>query len=302
MNINNSKNKALIEENERLDRYFTKPIVASQCYQYMRKLLIDTGKDLDSIIFIEPSAGSGNFLNAIMECKAGFDVVPILPSIIQNDFLKNNFTNKLSTREKEKNIVFIGNPPFGNRAHLAIDFVNKALSYSNVVGFILPLQFRKWSVQSKINKNARLIMDIDLDANAFEFMGKDYKVRCSFQVWSLDSFSADYKDLRISKKPRTDHPHFEMYQYNRTEEAKKFFDYDWDFAVPRQGFCDYTLKVYDKKDCDLKKQWILFKAKDKKTLKKLVDLDFVKISQKNISIPGFGKADVIQEYKKQYNE
>ena len=39
----------------------------------------------------------------------------------------------------------------------AIDFVNKTFEYSNIVGFIVPIQFRKWSVQSKINKNAKLI-------------------------------------------------------------------------------------------------------------------------------------------------
>ena len=46
----------------------------------------------------------------------------------------------------------------------------------------------------------------------------------------------------------------------------------------------------------MKKQWIFFKAKDKETLEKLKSIDFEKLSKKNIGIPGFGKADVVQEF------
>lgn len=87
-----------------------------------------------------------------------------------------------------------------------------------------------------------------------------------------------------------------MYQYNRTEQTKKFFDYEWDFAVPRQGYLDYSIKALSKSECDMKQQWIFFKAKNKETLDKLKKLDFVKLSRKNIGIPGFGKADVVQEF------
>ena len=97
-------------------------------------------------------------------------------------------------------------------------------------------------------------------------------------------------------KSAIDHPDFDMYQYNRTEQAKKFFDYEWDFAVPRQGYLDYATKEFSKNDCDMKQQWIFFKAKNMKTLERLKKLDFDKLSKKNIGIPGFGKADVVQEY------
>jgi hypothetical protein len=95
-----------------------------------------------------------------------------------------------------------------------------------------------------------------------------------------------------------------MYQFNRTTEAEKYFDkslYPWDFAVPRQGHYDYTLRVYKSEDCDRKLQWIFFKAKDRKVLKRLVGLDFVQLSKKNTSTPGFGKADVIELYKSIYS-
>ena len=285
-----------------LDKFYTKESIAIQCYQRLKDYLIKWDKNLDEYIFVEPSAGSGVFLNVIKENKIGFDLEPTSPLVIKNDFLKEDFTLKMSPEQNDLKYVFIGNPPFGVKSKLAVEFINKAFKYSDIVGFIVPIQFRKWSVQNRINKKAKLVVDILLPEKAFEFMGKDYKVRCCFQIWAEDSFFNDVKDLRISKKPITEHADFVMYQFNRTEEAKKFFDYDWDFAVPRQGFYDYSKKIRRKEDCDLKKQWIMFKAKNEKILKRLESLDFERLSKKNSSIPGFGKADVVEEYNKKYNK
>lgn len=297
--ISLAEKEAFSKANEKLDKYYTKQSVANQCYAAMKDLIIKAGKNTKDLLFIEPSAGSGVFLNAIKEMKLGFDIAPTRESqydIQQNDFLNDDMLELLSAQQKKKQLVFIGNPPFGTKSKLAIEFTNESLEYSNIVGFIVPVQFRKWSVQSKINPKAKLVLDIDLQENAFEFMGKDYKVRCCFQVWILDSFSTQFENLRMEEKPDTNHPDFEMYQYNRTEQAKKFFDYEWDFAVPRQGYLDYNTKAYAKEECDMKQQWIFFKAKNKKVLKKLLSLNFDKLSKKNIGIPGFGKADVVQEY------
>lgn len=277
-----------------LDKYYTKSEIALNCYNKMLELLGNTKK----ILFIEPSAGSGVFLSHIKEAKLGFDIAPTNRDIIKNDFLNDNIIEKIGIKYLNYNKVFIGNPPFGNKSSLAIEFVNKALSYSNIVGFIVPIQFRKWSVQSKINKNAQLILDMNLVENAFEFMGKDYKVRCCFQIWVLDSFKHENKNLRLMTRPEISHPDFKMYQYNRTEIAEKYFDYDWDFAVPRQGYLDYSYKAYSKLECNKKQQWIFFKANDKKTLENLLVLDFTKLSKNNTGVPGFGKADVVKEYIK----
>lgn len=297
--------KSLLEKNSQLDKYYTKKDIAFKCYNLINDI-IKNKICLNDVLYIEPSAGSGVFLDVMEdhEHRLGFDIEPTENNhkIQYNDFIKDDLFKLLTEDEKNKNIIFIGNPPFGKKAKLAIDFVNKSLNYSNIVGFIVPIQFRKWSVQSKINKNAQLILDVDLEEKAFEFMGKDYKVRCCFQVWVLDLKEYNFKDLRLNTKPETKHPDFEMYQYNRTEQAKKFFNYNWDFAVYRQGYQDYNFKAFKKEDCNEKQQWIFFKAKDQDTLNKLLNLDFVKLSKKNIGIPGFGKADVIQEFLQMYKK
>lgn len=287
--------------NRQLDKFYTKRSIAKDCYFVFKDILQDAKIEDRNLLFIEPSAGSGAFLDVIQEPKLGFDIAPDDPQTIrQNDFLRGNLLEFLNDEERQKQLVFIGNPPFGTKSKLAIAFVNKAFEYSNIVGFVVPLQFRKWSVQSKIARNARLILDRDLPENAFEFMGKDYKVRCCFQIWALDTFPGTFTNLRLTEKPATYHPEFVMYQFNRTEQAKRFFDYDWDFAVPRQGYLDYSIRAYSKEECDPKHQWIFFRATDEAVLERLKRLDFEKLSRKNIGIPGFGKADVVQEYETLY--
>lgn len=284
--------------NQELDKYYTKEDVAKDCYEHLKIVLKNIGIDPSTSLFIEPSAGSGAFLRQIEEECIGFDIAPATDEIIRNDFLSQSIFDHLTPTQKQKQIIFIGNPPFGKKASLAIEFVNRALTESNLVAFIVPVQFRKWSAQSKVNKNAKLLFDMTLADNSFELVGKDYDVRCCFQVWGVGF--EDEADKRINEKPSTSHADFEIYQYNRTQLAEKYFDFDWDFAVPRQGYQDYSRKEFSKEACERKQQWVFFKAKNKKTLKRLLALDFVKLSRKNIGTPGFGKADVIAEYMERY--
>ena len=272
-----------------LDKYYTKDEVANTCLEKFLPMIDDHTK------LIEPSAGGGSFIRAAMAAGreiTGFDILPEDSGIIRLDFLQEDIRDYISIEEA----VFVGNPPFGKKGILATQFINKCLELCGTVGFILPIQFRKWSAQNKIIKGASLILDLDLPENSFTIEGKEFSLRCSFQVWSTNH-PLD-KDLRLTKAPATSHPEFEMWQYNRTPEAEKFFDYDWDFAVPRQGFYDYSVKVTKAEDCDRKKQWIFFKAKTPAALEKLKSLDFEALSKKNSGTPGFGKADVVQEYTK----
>ena len=185
---------------------------------------------------------------------------------------------------------------------MAISFLNKAFYYSNIVGFILPISFRKWSVQSNIIPTASLISDLSLPDNSFLFEGKDYSIKCCFQIWTNNICIDKFNDMRVRTKPSVNHKDFVMYQFNRTKEAEKFFDYEWDFAIPRQGFNDYSFKAYRAEDCDRKKQWIFFKAGNSEALNNLLTLDYEKLSRKNSTTPGFGKADVIQEYNERFEK
>lgn len=274
------------------DKFYTKTEIAERCYTSLKSLLKDR-----TYLFLEPSAGSGNILDVLKANNESFyacDILPESKDIETKDFLNDELS-------LTGNVIAFGNPPFGKKGKTAIEFINKAFEYSQVVAFILPLQFRKYSVQSHIREDACLIYDEELPENSFTDNGKDYSLRCCFQVWCLsDTFVKEYKNLR-TQKPTIFHSDFTMYQYNNSQDALKYFDYEWDFCVPRQGFVDYTQKYYSKKELSTKQQYIFFKASSKSVLDRLLKLDFQRLSKKNTLIPGFGKADVIEEYNKLYD-
>lgn len=276
-----------ITQRKQLDKYYTKPEIALNVWNDLKSYLDSINKS--NYIVVEPSAGDGKLLDVITTDKIGFDLVPEHDNIIQNDFIQGDISSYVT-----QEMVFFGNPPFGKKGGLAIDFLNKALDYGKVVGFIIPNQFKKYSVQNKINKNVKLVFEKDLPEDSFLLGDKDYKVRCVFQIWSLEESDVD---LRVGK-PVTVHPDFQMYQYNATTTAEKYFDYDWDFCVLRQGYGDFNT-IYTKADINQlsrKKQWIFFKANNDAVLEKLLSINFDKLASLNTSTKGFGKHDLIKEY------
>ncbi len=291
--INKRGGLIFIEITKKLDQYYTKETVSLECLKILKNLL-EKHIDFKNQYILEPSAGTGSFIKSYKELFNipnnfiyAYDIDPKYENIKKCDFLPLDIDNK--------NFLTIGNPPFGSRSKLAITFFNKCAEISHTIAFIVPLQFQKWSVQKQLNKELKLIYSENLKPDSFYFENKTFKVGCCFQIWT--KLEVPINDMRIKEPPKTKHSDFEMYQYNNTEEAKKYFDYDWDFCVPRQGFYDYKTLITKKEDCKSNVQYIFFKAKNKKILEKLKKLDFETLSKKNTIIPGFGKADVVEEYE-----
>ena len=290
--------KTMNKQNKNLDQFFTKDEVVSKCLDSLRTVLNGYTQFPYEVMcrpmsIVEPSAGDGAFFLPLKkEFKGerfvveGYDLDPRCEGVVKADFL---------TAGVEADI-FVGNPPFGNRSSLAIDFVNEAAKSAYVLAFIVPVQFRKWSVQNKIDNDFSLVTDELLPEDAFRVDGKPYKVRCCFQVWVRRGYTTA-QDIRIAQAPDISHPDFDMFQYNNTPQALKIFDNSFDFAVPRQGYQDYNRKEIDATKCEKNKQWLLFKARNKTTLNKLKSLDFEKLAKRNTTTPGFGKADVVALYK-----
>ena len=286
--------KTSVEKALNLDQYYTQPHIAENCMKRL-KVILGASELFNDSVFLEPSAGTGAFIEATKKIFGerkikAFDIEPKHYLIEKKNFLEVDLKDY-------KNIVTIGNPPFGNRASLAVDFFNKAAECSSIIAFIVPVQFRKWSVQSKLDKNFMLLYEEILPTNSFVFNNKEFSARCCFQIWSKVHLDG-YVDKRIKEKPKTTHPDFELYQYNNTPEARKYFDYPWDFCVPRQGYYDYNTRIRDKADCKINIQYIFFRIINPNAFKIFDLIDFEKLSQMNTTIPGFGKADVVLEYEK----
>jgi len=71
------------DEYIKFDKYYTKNKIALECYNLLKLKVITT----NNILYIEPSAGGGSFLNVIQEDKIGFDILPTSANIIKLDFL-----------------------------------------------------------------------------------------------------------------------------------------------------------------------------------------------------------------------
>lgn len=283
------------------DQFYTKPTIAKYCFNKLEKTADRIGIDLDRYIFIEPSAGCGCFYQVLpKERRIGIDIDPKKISGIESKgIVKSDYLEWFP--KKKKKFIVIGNPPFGHRSKQAINFFNHSAKIADVIAFIVPHQFQKYSVHSKLDKNFNLVRQYKLKENSFYTPEeKEFNIRCVFQVWAKNNITKINK--RIMASPPISHPHFEMYQYNNTSGALKVFDEDWDFAVPRQGYEDYTRRETEKNKCEKNKQWILFKAKSKKVNKRLWNMNFTEIAKKNTVVYGFGKADVVMEYRKLYGE
>lgn len=281
-----------------LDQFYTNPLISDELISIFFELFPSKKKSY----FFEPSAGSGNFINSLVKNGIkkskiiGYDIEPKSKEIKFGDYLNLDF--KFS-----KNKVIVGNPPFGKRGKLALDFLNKSLKEASVVAMILPNIFNRYSIQKKIESNAKLIYSKTLQENAFILNDKEYAVKCVFQIWSQEINFVTNK--RILEALPIRHEDFKTWIYNNTKSTFKYFnkeEYKWDFAVHRQGYYNYNEKIYDEKKLKKNRQYFFIKAKNKKILKIIEKIDFEKLSKSNTQVFGFSTTDFVLEYKKMKNE
>ena len=275
-----------------LDQFYTKPEIAKSCFDFFIDVTKKEKLFNKNMFFIEPSAGEGSFFdNLPKKRRIGIDIQPKHEEIIKGDFLTWNYKPPY-----KKRIVVIGNPPFGKRGQLAIDFFNHSALFADTIAFILPVSFRKYRIHKALNNDFALIATFPLLRNAFYTQNeKNYKVNTEFQVWTKLPISC--KNLRLINPPPITHDDFILYQYNNTPEALKMFDKKFVFAVPAQGYQDYTRRETSAGACEKNKQWMLFDADDKEVISRLWNMDFKKIAYDcGTVVPGFRKNDVIREY------
>lgn len=282
-----------------LDKFYTQEHVAKQCFEFLHSQLNIS----ENAIYLEPSAGAGSFINLLSHYIA-LDIAPEDDRIKKQDYLKYE-------ADKE-NFITIGNPPFGNRSKLAIDFFNKAATMSDVIAFIVPVSFMKWSVQKNLSSNFALYNYLYLEPESFTSNGKPYSVRTVFQIWVKKGGQYDNGiNLRLTKQPPISHEDFKIWQYNATPESVKYIEEDWKYATYRQGYHDYnqifTRENYDyikeKMTADKKKQQFFFiKPLTEEAENLILNMDFNALAERNTATPGFGKGDFVSYYIERKNK
>ena len=280
-----------------LDQFFTQPQTAIDCVKFFNQR---TENLFDSPIrFIEPSAGAGDFVLRLPKNTIAMDIEPQIEGIKKRDFF-----NYERPKEKREDVVVIGNPPFGKRGKMALEFIKHASTFADTIAFIVPMCFTKYGIHRHIPIGYKLIGEKFLDKNSFYTLdknsftilsSKNYQVGSVFQIWT--NITTGLCDRRIYNPPPIKHDDFDMYQYNNTRKAECYFDFDFDFAVPCQGYQNYNRREHNPDNCERNKQWMLF-ANIKQPAKKILQkIDFHNLAHRRATTtPGFRKHDVITEY------
>lgn len=275
-----------------LDKFYTQSKASKLCVDFLQQQL-----DIDAnALYLEPSAGAGSFLDYLTNYIA-LDIAPEDDRITKQDYL---------TYQTDKtDLITIGNPPFGSRSKLAIDFFNKAAAMSDVIAFIVPVSFMKWSVQKNLSSNFSLHSYMYLEPESFSSEGEPYSIRTVFQIWVKKGSKYDNGiNLRLTKQPPTSHVDFEIWQYNATPEAVKYVEEDWKYAVYRQGYHDYN-KLFTREDYEYikekmtgakKQQFFFIKPLSQEAEDVILSMDFNALAERNTATPGFGKGDFVSYY------
>ena len=169
------------------DQYYTTDTTAKYCIdKLLLKLpvLLST-QGIQEYIWLEPSAGSGSFVNHIpatihMENRIALDIEPAAAGIHKQDYLSWDVPQPSIGK---KYLVF-GNPPFGRQSKLAKSFINKSCKFAEIIAFILPKSFVKPSMNRVFSPEFHCISSEDLASNSFLLNGTaPYNVPCVFQIW-----------------------------------------------------------------------------------------------------------------------
>lgn len=281
-----------------LDQFYTNPLVSD----ILVKKTFELFPSILNSNFLEPSAGTGNFVESLIQNgipKKKIKALDLEPKYKESSSVLIEKADYLKSEIKSNNLIVIGNPPFGKRGDLALKFLNKSLSESNIVAMILPNIFNRYSVQSKVDPNAKLVYSQQLKEKSFILGDKSYGVKCVFQIWTKNKATYN-KDLRIKEKPINKHDDFETWIHNNTKATLKYFDkknYKWDFAVVRQGFYNYSEKITDPKKLIPNRQYFFVKYKNQLAKEIISQISFEQLSKTNTQVLGFSTTDFVKEYQ-----
>ena len=182
-------NKMRLNPKSKFDQYFTKKIVGEKLFLTAYNIIYKYEKEnINKYWWLEPSVGEGCFWDNLPKNKRiGIDIDPKIKEIIKHDYLKYKLPNKP--------LIVIGNPPFGHRGVLALEFINHS-EKADYICLILPMFFEslgKGSLRYRV-KSFNLIHSEMVPDNAFYMPGKgDINVKCVFQIWSKNHSIPDNK-------------------------------------------------------------------------------------------------------------
>lgn len=110
------------------DKYYTSSDLAKYCVEKTKEII----GEQNITEYIEPSAGSGVFLDYLDKPYLAYDIEPEDDRIKKQDYLSLDLDYK-------KGRCIIGNPPFGKSNYISVKFFKKSILLADYISFIQPI-------------------------------------------------------------------------------------------------------------------------------------------------------------------
>lgn len=190
------------------DKYYTSSELA--------KYVVDKTKEIigsnNITEYLEPSAGSGVFLDFLDKPYLAYDIEPEDDRIVKQDYLELEL-------EYKKGRCVIGNPPFGRTGKKPVQFFNKLVNECDYISFILPI--------TQLNNNYDFykfdfIHSEDLGIREYS----DRKIHCCLNIYRRPN------NNKLNKRISTTLKDIDIQEYQRSRptshkrSSKECFDYD----------------------------------------------------------------------------
>lgn len=228
------------------DKYYTSKDLAKYCVEKTKEII---GQD-NITEWLEPSAGSGSFLDYLDDNYLAYDILPEDNRIIKQNYLELNL-------EYKRGRCIIGNPPYGNKNNLTIQFYKKSIHLGDYIAFILPISQYQ-------NRNKLYEFDLVYCENLGVRSYSGINVHCCFNIYKRNNHGLNkkpnykLKDVEIREALKNSNPK------RRRIITKEDFNYDirimaWGGGVGRanqlgceveyegQFTKEFCIKVYNEK-------------------------------------------------------
>lgn len=178
-----------------LDKYYT----SSELAQYIANKTKEIIGEDNITEYLEPSAGSGVFLDYLDKPYLAYDIEPEDNRVVKQDYLTLNLSYKQGR-------CIIGNPPYGEKNNLSIAFYNKSILLGDYIAFILPI--------SQLNNNIKLYkFDLIHNEDLGEKIYTNRKIHCCFNVYKRplnnklnEKPNYKLKDIEIKEARKNQNP------------------------------------------------------------------------------------------------
>ncbi len=153
-----------------MDLYATTRDAARTCVKTFRDVVRERGHD--ECTYVEPSAGTGVFLEFLPEDTIAMDILPRHTRVQRREFLTWTPT------DKQRKYAVVGAPPLGVRSDVSVAFVNHALGFADVVGMVVRRHIGERQVP-----HGRLLRKEPLENAVTDMTSGFVRYDMEFRVW-----------------------------------------------------------------------------------------------------------------------